>query len=61
MLANVLLSLAVLLLFSLTAARCLESWGLPLPGRLAVPASGQAGAVRPMPSRGDLWKVFVGA
>lgn len=59
MLANALLSLAVVLLFLLIAARCLESWGLPLPGRLAAPVSGPAEPYAP--DRETLCKVYIGA
>lgn len=59
MLINVLLSLCLVLLFSLIAIRCLDCFGLVLPKRLSVPA---AEPHEPsVPCGVTLWKVFSGA
>lgn len=55
---NVLLSLCVILLFSLIVVRCLECCGFALPKRLKVPS---AESINPyVPNGATLWKIFTG-
>ena len=55
---NVLLSLCVILLFSLIVVRCLECFGFALPKRLK---ASSAESVNPyVPNGATLWKIFTG-